>query len=48
MFREATEISGRKKSIPRILGNVAEFCAARIEETIRKASLRDDAAIIRR
>jgi hypothetical protein len=39
--REATEISARKKSIVGILGNVAELGAARMEETIGEASLRD-------
>jgi len=39
--REATEISARKKSIIGILGNVAELGAARMEETIGEASLRD-------
>src|SRR6266480_7360237 len=39
--REATEISARKKSIIGILSNVAELGAARMEETIGKASLRD-------
>jgi hypothetical protein len=41
--REATEISARKKSIIGILGNVAELGAARMEETIGAASLRDAA-----
>src|SRR5262245_37439356 len=41
--REATEISARKKSIVGILGNVAELGAARMEETIGKAGLRDAA-----
>jgi hypothetical protein len=41
--REATEISARKKSIIGILGNVAELGAARMEETIGKAGLRDAA-----
>jgi len=41
--REATEITARKKSIIRILGNVAELGAARMEETIGKAGLRDAA-----
>jgi hypothetical protein len=41
--REATEISARKKSIIGILSNVAELGAARMEETIGKASLRDAA-----
>jgi hypothetical protein len=39
------EISARKKSIIGILGNVAELGAARMEETIGKAGLRDAAAI---
>ena len=39
--REAAEISARKKSIVGILCNVAELGAARMEETIGKASLRD-------
>jgi len=39
--REATEISARKNSIIGILGNVAELGAARMEETIGEASLRD-------
>jgi hypothetical protein len=39
--REGTEISARKKSIIAILSNVAELGAARIEETISKAGLRD-------
>jgi hypothetical protein len=41
--REAAEISARKKSIIGILSNVAELGAARMEETIGKASLRDAA-----
>jgi len=41
--REATEISERKKSIVGILGNVAEFGASRMEETIGKAGLREAA-----
>jgi hypothetical protein len=41
--REAAEISARKKTIIAILSNVAELCAARMEETIGKASLRDAA-----
>jgi hypothetical protein len=41
--RESTEISARKKSIIGILGNVAELGAARMEETIGKAGLRDAA-----
>src|SRR5438876_3853686 len=41
--REAAEISARKKSIVGILGNVAELGAARMEETIGKAKLRDAA-----
>src|SRR6266480_4114389 len=41
--REAVEISERKKSIIGILGNVAELGAARMEEKIGKASLRDAA-----
>jgi hypothetical protein len=41
--REAREISARKKSIIGILGNVAELGAARMEEKIGKASLRDAA-----
>ena len=41
--REATEISARKKSIIGILSNVAELGAARMEETIGKAGLRDAA-----
>jgi hypothetical protein len=41
--REAAEISARKKSIVGILSNVAELGAARMEETIGKASLRDAA-----
>ena len=40
-WREAAEISARKKSIVGILCNVAELGAARMEETIGKASLRD-------
>ena len=40
-MREATEISERKKSIVGILSNVADLGAARMEETIGKASLRD-------
>ncbi len=43
MRREATEITARKKSIVGILGNVAELGAARMEETISTASLRDAA-----
>ena len=39
--REAEDISARKKSIVAILGNVAELGAARMEETIGKAKLRD-------
>jgi len=39
--READEISARKKSIVGILCNVAELGAARMEEKIGKASLRD-------
>ena len=41
--REAVEISERKRSIVGILGNVAELGAARMEETIGKAKLRDAA-----
>src|SRR5215467_13330118 len=41
--REATEISARKKSIVGILSNVAELGAARMEETIAEAGLRDAA-----
>jgi hypothetical protein len=41
--REAAEISARKKSIIGILGNVAELGAARMEETIGRAGLRDAA-----
>jgi hypothetical protein len=41
--REAAEISARKKSIVGILSNVAELGAARMEEKIGKASLRDAA-----
>ena len=41
--REAAEISARKKSIIGILSNVAELGAARMEETISKAGLRDAA-----
>ena len=41
--REAVEISARKKSIIGILGNVAELGAARMEETIGAAGLRDAA-----
>jgi Helix-turn-helix domain of resolvase len=41
--REAAEINARKKSIIGILSNVAELGAARMEETIGKASLRDAA-----
>src|SRR5216683_7920949 len=41
--REAVEISARKKSIIAILSNVAELGAARMEETIGKAGLRDAA-----
>jgi len=37
------EISARKKSIIGILGNVAKLGAARMEETIGKAKLRDAA-----
>jgi hypothetical protein len=40
---EAAQISERKKSIIGILGNVAELGAARMEETIGKAKLRDAA-----
>jgi hypothetical protein len=43
MRREAAEITARKKSIVGILSNVAELGAARMEETIGKASLRDAA-----
>jgi hypothetical protein len=43
MHREAAEISARKKSIVGILSNVAELGAARMEETIGKAGLRDAA-----
>ena len=43
MHREATEITARKKSIVGILSNVAELGAARMEETIGNASLRDAA-----
>jgi hypothetical protein len=39
--REAADISARKKSIIGILSNVAELGAARMEEKIGKASLRD-------
>jgi hypothetical protein len=42
-WREAEEISARKKSIIGILGNVAELGASRMEETIGKAGLRDAA-----
>jgi len=42
-MREAESISARKKSIVGILGNVAELGAARMEETIGKAGLRDAA-----
>jgi hypothetical protein len=42
-WREAVEISARKKSIIGILGNVAELGASRMEETIGKAGLRDAA-----
>lgn len=41
--REAVEISERKKSIVAILSNVAELGAARMEEKIGKAPLRDAA-----
>src|SRR5207249_8047081 len=41
--REAVEISERKKSIIAILSNVAELGAARMEEKIGKAPLRDAA-----
>src|SRR5947199_8958983 len=41
--REAAEISARKKSIIGILSNVAELGAARMEETIGRAGLRDAA-----
>jgi len=41
--REAADISARKKSIIGILSNVAELGAARMEEKIGKASLRDAA-----
>jgi hypothetical protein len=41
--REAAEISARKKRIVGILSNVAELGAARMEETIGKAGLRDAA-----
>ena len=41
--REAAEISARKRSIVGILSNVAELGAARMEETIGKAGLRDAA-----
>ena len=41
--REATEINARKKSIVGILSNVAELGAARMEETIGEAGLRDAA-----
>jgi hypothetical protein len=41
--REATEVSARKKTIIAILSNVAELGAARMEETIGKAGLRDAA-----
>src|SRR6266480_2567924 len=41
--REAKEISERKKSIIAILSNVAELGAARMEEKIGKAPLRDAA-----
>jgi transcriptional regulator with XRE-family HTH domain len=41
--REAAEISARKKTIIAILSNVAELGAARMEETIGKAGLRDAA-----
>jgi hypothetical protein len=39
--REAAEISARKKTIIAILSNVAELGAARMEEKIGKATLRD-------
>jgi hypothetical protein len=41
--REAADISARKKSIVGMLSNVAELGAARMEEKIGKASLRDAA-----
>src|SRR5437764_15127481 len=41
--REAVEISERKKSIIAILSNVAELGAARMEEKVGKAPLRDAA-----
>ena len=41
--RESTAIAERKKSIIGILSNVAELGAARMEETISKAGLRDAA-----
>jgi len=41
--RESTAIAERKKSIIGILSNVAELGAARMEETIGKAGLRDAA-----
>src|SRR5437899_635979 len=41
--REAAEISARKKTIIAIFSNVAELGAARMEETIGKAGLRDAA-----
>jgi hypothetical protein len=41
--RETVEISERKKSIIAILSNVAELGAARMEEKIGKAPLRDAA-----
>jgi hypothetical protein len=43
MHREAAEITARKKSIAGILSNIAELGAARMEETIGNASLRDAA-----
>ena len=43
MHREATEITAPKKSFAGILSNVAELGAARMEETIGEASLRDAA-----
>ena len=42
-WREAAEISARKKSLVALLANVAELGAGRMEETIGKAKLRDAA-----
>ena len=41
--REAQDIAERKKTLAALLANVAELGAARMEETIGKASLRDAA-----